>query len=146
MWNPYLVLETEWKSCLVWLSRPPNTILAFLGQFWSNFGPILAKMDQIRPFKAKILRFYVQFTLSAWNWTEKWSCLTLYASYYHFGIFALILAQIWPKYDPLGQKFEVLYEIHAQCLKQCRKLVLFGSLGLLIRFWHFGVNFGPILA
>ena len=28
------MLEIDWKSGFVWLSKPPNMVLAFLDQFW----------------------------------------------------------------------------------------------------------------
>ena len=34
--------ETEWKSGLVWLSRPLNRYLAI----WAKFGPLRAKISQ----------------------------------------------------------------------------------------------------
>ena len=34
--------ETEWKSGLVWLSRPLNRYLAF----WAKFGPLRAKISK----------------------------------------------------------------------------------------------------
>ena len=36
------MLETEWKSGLVWLSRPLNKYLAI----WAKFGPLRAKISQ----------------------------------------------------------------------------------------------------
>ena len=43
MKNSKLWLQTEWKSGLVWLSRPLYMVLAF----WANFGPSMAKTSQI---------------------------------------------------------------------------------------------------
>ena len=51
-----------------------------------------------------------------------------------------------PNLTSNSQYYDFLFKIHTQCPKRYRKVVSFDSLGLLIRFWPFWVNFGPNLA
>ena len=54
-----------------------------------------------------------------------------------------ILDQFGPIFDLFWAK---IGKNHIQFLKMCGNVVSFDSLGLLIRFWPFWVNFGPNLA
>ena len=49
-----LALQIGWKNGPNLLSRPINAILAFLGQFGVNFGPICTKNVQIYPLYKKL--------------------------------------------------------------------------------------------
>ena len=69
-----------------------------------------------------------------------------FCTFWPFGAkFDPILAPNKPESSPKNQKWQFLCKNHTRYLKLCGKMVSFGSLVLLVNFWHFGAKFDPIL-
>ena len=117
--------------------------MGILGQLWPNFRQKMAKLDHLEP-KSGSLK--VKSILNTRDCAETRACLLssilkLYLENFE-PTFNLFFGQIRPW---TATAWIFFHKIHTQLSNLCGKLVLFSSLGLLIRFWPFRVNFGPIM-
>ena len=78
MVNSFSVLEIMWKSDLLWLSRPLDTILAFLDYNIGQIGPNFSNFDPIKPiFKNIMINSFSELD-TMWNTGFVWLSRTLY--------------------------------------------------------------------
>ena len=140
--NSYSALKMVWKDGLILVFRLLKRCLAILGQFWPNFRLKRAKLTTYSIHLGVLSKTHTQYQKLCGN-------MSLFGFLGFLKLYLVILDQcltcFWPNFTLNSHYLDFLCEIHTQLLKFCWNVVLFGSLGLLLRFWPFWVNLGPIL-
>ena len=122
-----------WKRGLIWLSKPSRT---FLAKNWSKNEAQNGQEGPVRVIFQVFKQNSYSVPLTVWKngliWLSKPS-----------RTFLAFLDLNWPKIrsktaknDPRSQISIFLSKIHAQYLRLCGKVALFGSLSLLEHFWQ----------
>ena len=141
--NSYSALKMVWKDGLILVFRLLKRCLAILGQFWPNFRLKRTKLTIYSIHLGVLSKIHTQYLKLCGN-------MSLFGFLGFLKLYLVILDQcltcFWPNLTLNSHCLDFLCEIYTQLLKLCGKVVLLGSLGLLMQFWPFWVNFGPILA
>ena len=122
--------------------------------FWVNFRPIFAefrpKMCKYDPIKLFCKIFMDKMNSEDETLLKSWSLvlfITIWPFWTYFGPF---LGQFWITYGPnLGFNTQYMHfymKNNALLFKWSEKMVLTDSVSLIVCFWLFCANFGPILA
>ena len=122
--------------------------LGLLKWFWS-FGSIwahfLVKLGQLWPSMGQNTYFLCKIQTQCQKLCGKvvlFGFLGILIQFWPFGaIFGPFFCQNGPNLTSIDQDTDFLCKIQTHGLKLCGKVVLFGSQGLLIRFWPFGAIF-----